>query len=180
MARVSDPTRILLGYGIFKIGNVDVGLTRGGGQFTVEREYREIAADGDRGPVKDRIVIDTSRAKLKLSALEVIGDNLQKFYPGVKTTTAANKTTVTGTGAIAESDYQDEIVWIGKTKAGKEVKITIQNAVNLENIDWSLVEKDEVVAEVTYTATYSEADSDGSTGIEPWSIEYAVDGGSGE
>lgn len=60
---------ILLGAGIVSIGGVDVALTRGGSQFTVEREFREINADGDRGPVKDRVVMDASRATLTLNAL---------------------------------------------------------------------------------------------------------------
>lgn len=78
-----NPGDLLLGYGVFKIGTVPVGVTRGGGQFTVEREYREIVADGDRGPVKDRIVKDTSRAKLVMNALEIINENIPKLYPGV-------------------------------------------------------------------------------------------------
>lgn len=60
---------IMLGAGVVSIGGVNVALTRGGSQFTVEREFREINADGDRGAVKDRVVIDASRAKLTLNAL---------------------------------------------------------------------------------------------------------------
>lgn len=81
-----NPNEILLGYGVFKIGSVAVGVTRGGGQFVVEREYREIVVDGDKGPVKDRIVKDTSRAKLTMNVLEIIGDNIPKLYPGVSVT----------------------------------------------------------------------------------------------
>lgn len=67
----SDPASgtILLGAGVVSIGGVDIALTRGGSQFTVEREFREINADGDRGVVKDRVVIDASRATLTLNAL---------------------------------------------------------------------------------------------------------------
>ena len=46
---------IILGDGVFAIGATDVGLTRGGGTLTIEREYRTIEADGDYGPVKGRI-----------------------------------------------------------------------------------------------------------------------------
>ena len=60
---------IMLGAGVVSIGGVDVALTRGGSQFTVEREFREINADGDRGAVKDRVVMDASRATLTLNAL---------------------------------------------------------------------------------------------------------------
>ena len=60
---------ILLGAGVVSIGGVDVALTRGGSQFVVEREFRQINADGDRGPVKDRVVIDASTATLTVNEL---------------------------------------------------------------------------------------------------------------
>lgn len=66
---------ILLGVGRFYIGATKedakpVGLTRGGGSFIVEREYREINADDDPGLVMDRVVKTTGRPKLKLTALQ--------------------------------------------------------------------------------------------------------------
>lgn len=44
--------KILLGTGVFSVGGVALGLTRGGGSFVVEREFRELGADGDFGPVE--------------------------------------------------------------------------------------------------------------------------------
>ena len=61
------------------LGGTDVALTRGGSQFTVEREFREINADGDRGVVKDRVVIDASRATLTLNALTFLTHMADSF-----------------------------------------------------------------------------------------------------
>lgn len=66
---------IVLGVGKFYIGTNSedaeyVGLTRGGGSFVIEREYRDINADDDPGSVKGRISKDTARPKLKLTALQ--------------------------------------------------------------------------------------------------------------
>ena len=66
---------IILGVGKFKIGTSAedakaVALTRGGGSFVVEREFREINADGDPGLVEGRIVKESARPKLKLIALQ--------------------------------------------------------------------------------------------------------------
>lgn len=63
---------ILLGVGIFYIGDTKIALTRGGGKFSVEREFREINADGDRGPVEDRIVMEGSRATLTMNVLTIL------------------------------------------------------------------------------------------------------------
>lgn len=66
---------ILLGVGRFSVGKtkedaVSVGLTRGGGSFVVEREFREINADDDPGLVEGRVEKTSGRPKLKLNALQ--------------------------------------------------------------------------------------------------------------
>lgn len=77
---------ILLGAGVVSIDGVDVALTRGGSQFTVEREFRQINADGDRGPVKDRVVIDASIATLTLNALTFL-TSMASVYAAINVTT---------------------------------------------------------------------------------------------
>ena len=162
---------IILGQGVFYINEVAIGLTRGGGSFSIEKEVRQIEADGDRGPVKGRNVIDKATPKLSVSALEIIPENLPKMYAGVKATDSEDESTViTGTGAIADTDYQDSVKWVGKTKAGKAVTIKVFNAINLENFEWTLADKDEVVASLTYTGCYLEESQDD---YEPWEISFA-------
>lgn len=85
-ALVTGSKEILLGLGVFAIDGTDVALCRGGGQFTVEREFRDIAADGDKGSVKDRIAIDVERAKLKMNVLTML-TSLKTMYPAMKETT---------------------------------------------------------------------------------------------
>lgn len=82
---------ILLGVGKFYIGTSPedakyVGLTRGGGSFVVEREFRDINADEDPGSVKDRISKDTGRPKLKLTALQWL-TKVSNLYSCIQTTT---------------------------------------------------------------------------------------------
>lgn len=76
---------ILLGLGVFAIDGVDVALCRGGGAFKVEREFREIAADGDKGTVKDRLSLDVERAKLSMNVLTML-TSLTSMYPALKVT----------------------------------------------------------------------------------------------
>ena len=78
----SGAGEIVLGAGVFYIGSTAVALTRGGGSFVVEREYREINADGDRGAVKDRVVIESSRAKLTMNILTML-TRLTDIYPAI-------------------------------------------------------------------------------------------------
>lgn len=80
---------ILLGVGKFYVGAAAssaaaVGLTRGGGSFVVEREYREINADEDPGAVEGRITQEAGRPKLKMNALQWL-TRVADIYSGVKT-----------------------------------------------------------------------------------------------
>lgn len=160
---------ILLGKGVFSILDVPIGLTRGGGQFVNEKETRPIEADGDRGPVKGRILQDKATPKLTMNSLEVVNENIDKMYSAIKVTKEEGKTVITGTGKIANEDFHEYVKWTGKTKGGRPVVIKIFNAINLENIDWSLADKDEVISALTYTGTYED---DSPEGYEPWEIEF--------
>lgn len=82
--------------------------------------------------------------------------------------------TIKGTGIVASADFKD-VVFTGKTKGGKSVTITLKDAINKDNIDWSMVEKDDTVAALTFTGTYGNTDHMVSTTgdyEEPWSITY--------
>ena len=74
---------ILLGLGVFAIDGKEVALCRGGGQFTVERTFRDITADGDKGSVKGRVVIDEERAKLSMNVLTML-TSIKTMYPALK------------------------------------------------------------------------------------------------
>lgn len=158
--------KILLGYGVVSVGATPIGLTRGGSSFVVEREYREIGADGDRGPVQGRIVIDTERAKLTVNALELFtAADMLKYYPGLSNTAG----TLTSTLTIAAGDYND-VTWVGKTKDGKAVTIKVENAINMDNLEWTLEDKNEVVPAIGFTATYDES----ARTTAPWNVVFAA------
>lgn len=155
---------IILGDGVFLINGTAVGLTRGGGQFVVEREYRTIEADGDYGAVKGRVRKIRSTAKLTLNALELSPANLAKFFPATNVATGV----LSASTDIETTDYA-EVQWVGKTKGGASVTITLNDAINMENLDLSMVDKEEIVPTITYTSVYAENDRT----TEPWEIAFA-------
>lgn len=79
----SGASEIVLGAGKFYVGQSLIALTRGGGSFSVEREYREINADGDRGPVKGRVVMESSRPKLTMNVLTML-TSLTSLYSSLE------------------------------------------------------------------------------------------------
>ena len=80
----SDTTENCLGAGKLYIGENLVALSRGGGSFNVTREYRRINADGDRGPVKGRVVMETSEATLTMNVLTVLA-SIADLYTSIET-----------------------------------------------------------------------------------------------
>lgn len=78
--------------------------------------------------------------------------------------------TYTGSGKITDSDYHTVKV-VGKTKSDNAVTITLNNAINLGGIDLSMVEKDDTVAELTFTGTYDNTDATSNSTDETWKIE---------
>lgn len=163
----NQPNNLILGEGVFSIGVTDIGLTRGGGKFIVETNFKPIEADGDRGLVKGRIRKIGSTAKLEMNALELLPANLSNMYPATEVSTVSTTDTFTAKVDIEDTDY-NTVTWTGLTKGGRGVKITIDNAINLENIEWGLVDKEEIIAQLIYTGTYLEA----SRTTEPWKVEF--------
>ena len=78
--------------------------------------------------------------------------------------------TVKGGWSIDSNDYHT-VKWVGKTKDGKSVIIKLFNAINLDNLDWALADKDEVVGSVTFEGTYPE---DCKEGYEPWEVTWVA------
>lgn len=78
---------ILLGTVVFYVGETKVALCRGGGSFKVEREFRPITADNDKGTVKDRVAIDTEKAKVSMNVLTML-TNVASLYPALKVESA--------------------------------------------------------------------------------------------
>lgn len=162
--------KIMLGCGVVSVGGVPLGLTRGGSTFTVEREFRNIEADCDRGPVKGRVLIDTEVPKLTVNALEPFAmDEIKSYYPGLDVDTAESTyDEVTGTLSIVAGDYKD-ISFVGSTKDGKAVTIEIDDALNLANLEWGLEEKSEVIATLEFTGHYNET----ARTTPPWRVKFA-------
>lgn len=75
--------------------------------------------------------------------------------------------TLTGNGKINAATDFHTVKWTGTTKGGKTCVITLSNAINLGDIDWTFAEKNDTVPAVTFTAAYTGSEVDTT---EPWTI----------
>ena len=171
------PRDMILGEGVFNIADalsttagVDIGAVRGGGALNIARVYRKRAADGDFGFVKGRIAIDEETATLTIRALEMFSSNITSFYPAMAASTStSNITTFTGKVEIGATDYK-RVRFTGRTDGGNVVQVTLDNAINMAPLAWEFLDKNEVVAELVFTACSLEA----STTLPSWTVTFAT------
>ena len=77
---------------------------------------------------------------MEMNMLSIFTDSdLTFLYPAMKATTGADGVEITSNDdlAVKTDDYR-KVEWAGITNTGKAIVITIENAVNVSNIDWSM------------------------------------------
>ena len=128
---ISDLTKVL-------------GVTRGGGTFTVTREIRTPEVDGMRYPFKGADFVDSADAYLSGTLLEVVPDNFKRLLGTGDSTTSGKKTTISMHTAIdADSDYIDHLCWVGDLADGRAVLIELDNAFNTSDFSLTFTDKGE-------------------------------------
>lgn len=127
---LSDSTKIL-------------GVTRGGGAFTVTRETRTPDVDGMRYPFVGADFVDSIDAFLSGTLLEVTPDNMDRLLATGDVVTSGKKTTVTMHTAITENDYIDSLIWVGDLADGSLVLIALKNAINTADFSLTFTDKGE-------------------------------------
>lgn len=121
-----------------------LGVTRGGGSFTVTREARTPEVDGMRYPFKGADFIDSADAYLSGTLLEVNPENFKRLLGSGDVTTSGQKTTIEMHTAIdPETDYINKLCWVGDIANGDLVLIELDNAFNTADFNLTFTDKGE-------------------------------------
>lgn len=120
-----------------------LGVTRGGGSFTVTREMRTPEVDGMRYPFKGADFVDSVDAYLSGTLLEVNSSNFDRLLGTGDVATSGKKTTVTMHTAIGANDYLSKLCWVGDIADGRCVLIEIDNAINTADFSFTFTDKGE-------------------------------------
>lgn len=121
-----------------------LGVTRGGGTFTVTRETRTPEIDGMRYPFKGSDFVDSADAYLSGTLLEVNPDNFKRLLGSGDATTSGKKTTITMRTAIdPATDYINKLCWVGDISDGRLVLIELDNAFNTSDFSLTFADKGE-------------------------------------
>lgn len=121
-----------------------LGVTRGGGSFTVTKEVRTPEVDGVRYAFKGQDFIDSADAYLSGTLLEVNPANFKRLLSTGDSTTSGKVTTVTMHTAVnPDTDYIDSLIWIGDIADGRLVMIELDNAFNTADFSLTFTDKGE-------------------------------------
>lgn len=148
-----------------------LGATAGGGSFSAVPTIRQIEIDGVKGAVKGLEVIDewavTITANVKEITAEAMKIALATGSVASSTTPAGKK--ITAGSEITDSDYLQNITWIGRISGSNNpVIIVVKNALATNGLTLTTSDKAEGVIAMTFTGHYTADDLD----TPPFEIYY--------
>lgn len=121
-----------------------LGVTRGGGSFTVTKEIRTPDVDGMRYPFVGSDFVDSVDAYMSGTLLEVVPNNFKLLLGTGDVATSGKKTTITMHTAInPDTDYIESLCWVGDIADGRCVLIELDNAFNTSDFSLTFTDKGE-------------------------------------
>lgn len=123
-------------------GTKVLGVTRGGGNFSVSREMRNPDIDGLRYRYKGGSFVDSTDPYLSTTLVETTPENFATALGGTISTSGKKKTLKMPT-ALSNSAYLDDLCWIGDLADGSLVMICLYNALNTSDFTFTFQDKSE-------------------------------------
>lgn len=183
-------TRMVLDAGEVRVGFQSLGhpgrrlgATRGGSDFVIEPDMREMDVDGAPGPVMGAARMVKCTAKLTCSFVEFNEDILRMAMPGVETFDAVaigqNIKGIRRAMKLWADDgsyldpYYDNVVLFAEV-AGTTIPVIcgVKNALSSGKFSLSLEDKNEAVVKVEFNAHFDPVDLEGADSSEPWIMYY--------
>lgn len=149
-------SKMMLDTGAVFVGGVLLSPCEGDNSFVVTREYRDIPYNGAPGKTKGFKRILTENATLTVNPKGLTQDNLKLALPGVTDTSGV----LTGGGKnyIADTEYVDEVIFIGDMKDGTTKVFTLYNCLADNGLTVTASENSEAILELVFSAHYDPAD----------------------
>ena len=120
-----------------------LGMTRGGGSFTTNREMRQIEADGLRYRYVGDTVTDSIDATLNFTFIEFAPKNIEMGLTAVNETVSGQVTKITPRTRITKDDYIKDLVLATDLNDGGVLVIHFKNAINTTNFTVTYTDKGE-------------------------------------
>ena len=154
-----------------------IGATAGGGSFAAVPTIRRIEVDGLKGDTKGYESRDEWKVTMTSNVKEITVNSLSlalasastQAVKSPSTVTATNYTKITAANEIADSDYVDNITWVGRLSGSQlPVIIVLKNALCTNGLTLTVADKNESVIPLTLTGHYDTSTLD----VPPFEIYY--------
>lgn len=138
---------------------IQLGATSGGITFSYEPEYLDVEVDGAtvavRGLTKQKVA-ETATIKGNMTEVTegVVVDALHLTEDTAKSVEGVHTCYTTKTN-IDESDYLDNIAYVGTTSGGKQIIIILPNAICISAFSLAGENKKQATFEIEFTCTGS-------------------------
>lgn len=131
-----------------------LGATSGGNEFVVEIEQRQPELDGVKSRIKGLKFINSHEAHLVVNLKELTAENIKNAIgPADIDDTDTNFDIVTGRTTIEDTDYLDNIAYVGRLSGSqKPVVIMLQNALSAEGFTMTSEDDNEAIIPITFQA----------------------------
>lgn len=151
-----------------------VGATQGGGSFTATPNRRPISADGLPENMIGMNEIMYWVPTMNVKMLEQDANNLKAALGSANiadtTIASAKYKKITPKDHTDEADYLDNVTYAGRIRGSDfPVLIVLENALNLDAMNWNFADKAETVSDVTFTGHYT-IGSDDTLSDTPFAI----------
>lgn len=174
---IIDAGAAYTGFTDFSTPGTLLGATKGGSQFTIEQEIKEMEVDGARGPVKGGRRITMVKATLTVNFIEHTLANLMRALVGSSSATFdVSYDAITRAIAIGDSDFLADIALIGEVSGDADgMGLKIDNTIVDSNFDLAFADKEEGVIAMTFTAHFDPSDLGSGTDTEPWAFYWPTE-----
>ena len=155
-----------------------LGATRGGSEFNLNAEMREVEVDGAPGPVKGLKRFVRVEPAITINLLSLTKENLLMAIPGSKSAPGDEEFEgydVIAGGQITDESYFDNLALVAKTGAGKPIIFVIENALADGALSISTVDQDEANPSITFNAHFDPAELENQSDLFanlPFKIYY--------
>ena len=163
-------------YATAKAAGKCLGATQGGGEFSAVPTLRTIDVDGAVGRVRGLVDIESWEVSIGATVLETTVETLKLALAAATSETSSTPTGYTaikGKAGIADSDFIDNIAWVGNISGSDSpMIIVVKNVLNEGGLNYSVTPKGEGKVELKFYAYNDLADYETDAVAPPFEIYY--------
>lgn len=152
-----------------------IGATSGGSEFKAAVKGHDVAVDGIPGKAKGLFIIEEWEVSLATTFIETTAETIKLSLGAVNSESVSSPTgytKITGKNQFDDSDYLDNIAFLGSLSGSEDpVIVIVKNALSTDGLDLKVEDKKEGTVPATFYGYY-EDDGTGDFDEPPFEILY--------